>query len=141
MNRAETMTLIIRICLGLLTVSVGILVFGPFSGAEKLVGLTDKEAHVLAFYGLTGLGLLALPRVRRWDVMLVCLTLGGVIEIVQAMIGRDAEIADMLADCFGVLFAMLPMTFQSLRRAIRGEAPSTPRRRRTDRPSKLAEPA
>lgn len=135
MPRASTIVIFIRVCLVVLALTVGVLVFGPFSGAETKFDLTDKEAHALAFYALTALSLMALPRIRKWDVALACFALGGLIEVIQPMVGRDGDILDWLADSAGVLLCVLPMSFQALRSAARQE--DNPeryyRRRRTDR--------
>ncbi len=136
MSRAAKMTQLVRACLAVLTVTIAILVFGPFGGLEQKVGFTDKEAHVLAFYALTTLSLLALPKIRKWDVALICLAIGGLIEVVQAMVGRDGNVPDWLADAFGISLVMAPLIMQSLRRSMQGSRPS---RRRTDRVGANAE--
>ncbi|HTN42003.1 MAG TPA: VanZ family protein [Asticcacaulis sp.] len=130
MSRAAKMTWLVRASLAVLTVTIAILVFGPFGGLEQKVGFSDKEAHVLAFYALTGMGLLAFPKIRKWDVALVCLAFGGVIEVVQAMVGRDGNMPDWLADGLGVSLVMAPLVMQSMRRAMQGDRPS---RRQSDR--------
>ncbi|ESQ84932.1 hypothetical protein AEAC466_07700 [Asticcacaulis sp. AC466] len=131
MTRAEKMTLMIRICLVVLTMAAGILAFGPFGGQEARIGLTDKEAHVLSTFVITCLAILALPKLRKWDVALLCLVGGGLVEVVQTMTGRDGDMADWLADAFGVALVMIPMTVQSMRRSVLND---TPRRRRGDQP-------
>ncbi len=133
MSRADKITWMIRICLIVLTLTVAVLVFGPFGGDEEKLGFTDKEAHALAFYSLCTLGLLAMPRLRKWDVMLACLAFGGAIEVIQPFVGRDGNLPDWLADSFGVMLAIVPMTFENLRSRIRGSLPATPRRRASDR--------
>ncbi|CAL4866435.1 hypothetical protein MMA231_00676 [Asticcacaulis sp. MM231] len=138
MSRARNMTFMVRTCLVVLTVTIGVLVFGPFSGLEQKVGFTDKEAHALAFYALTVVALLALPKIRKWDVALACLALGGLVEVVQAMVGRDGNIADWLADALGVALVMAPLVMLSLRRSMQGQRPS---RRRTDRVGSHADKA
>jgi VanZ family protein len=136
MSRAAKITFLIRASLVLLTATVAILVFGPFSGAEERLGLTDKESHILAFYGLAALSLLAMPRMRKWDVVLICLTIGGLIEVIQPFLGRSGSITDWLADAAGVFLAVVPMMFEAARRALRGDSPAPTRtRRRSDMPS------
>lgn len=132
MSRADKITFLIRVSLIVLALTVAILVFGPFSGAERAFGLSDKEAHILAFYGLASLSLLAMPRMRKWDVVIICLTIGGLIEVVQPLIGRSGNIFDWLADGVGVFLAVVPMMFEAARRRLRGGYSSTPRRRRSD---------
>jgi VanZ family protein len=129
-SRARKMTILVRTCLAVLTVTIAVLVFGPYGGLEQKFGFTDKEAHVLAFYALTGLSLLALPKIRNWDVALICLAIGAIIEVVQAMVGRDGNIADWLADGLGISLVMAPLVMQSMRRSMQGNRPA---RRRTDR--------
>lgn len=135
MSRAAKITFLIRASLLVLTAAVAILVFGPFSGAEERLGLTDKESHILAFYALAALSLLAMPRMRKWDVVLICLAIGGVIEVIQPFIGRSGSILDWLADAMGVFLAVIPMMFEAARRSLRGESREWTRlRRRSDMP-------
>jgi len=116
-----------------LTVSICVLVFGPFSGQEARVGLSDKEAHAFAFYSLNALSLAALPRLRKWDVALVILAFGGLIEVVQSFVGRNGAIEDWAADGFGVALCLAPMMVQSLRAFMREDGlPRLPRRRQGD---------
>jgi len=117
-------------CVAFLTVAV--LVFGPFGGAEEKFGLTDKEAHALAFFGLTSLSLLAMPRLRKLDVAICLVGIGGLIEIIQSLIGRDGDIMDWLADSIGISLSVVPMYFEWIRQAARGEKTHHPRRRRSD---------
>lgn len=135
MSREAKITFLIRASLILLTVTVAILVFGPFSGAEEWFGLTDKESHILAFYGLASFGLLAMPRMRKWDVVLICLAIGGLIEVIQPFIGRSGSVMDWLADVTGVFLAVVPMMFEAARRSLRGDPREQTRmRRRSDMP-------
>ncbi len=135
MSRAAKITFLIRASLLVLTMTVAILVFGPFSGAEERFGLTDKESHILAFYALAALSLLAMPRMRKWDIVLICLAIGGLIEVIQIFVGRSASILDWLADATGVFLAVVPMMFEALRRWLRGEGRERTRmRRRSDMP-------
>lgn len=135
MSRAAKITFLIRASLLVLTATVAILVFGPFGGAEERFGLTDKESHILAFYALAALSLLAMPRMRKWDVVLICLAIGGVIEVIQPFIGRSGSILDWLADAMGVFLAVVPMMFEAARRSLRGEGRErTRQRRRSDMP-------
>lgn len=122
-----------------LTVSVCVLVFGPFGGQEAKVGLSDKEAHAFAFYVLTALSLAALPRVRKWDVALVILAFGGLIEVVQTLVGRNGNIEDWAADGLGVTLCLAPMMLQELRTFMRQDSPARlPRRRQSDQPAQAA---
>ncbi|MFP1130163.1 vanz family protein [Asticcacaulis sp. W401b] len=83
------------------------LVLGPFSGAEQVFGLTDKEAHIIAVFALTLMLQLAFSRVRRTDLALGGLVLGALIEVAQLFTGRSASV-DWLADLIDVSVATLP---------------------------------
>ncbi|MBI1359683.1 MAG: vanz family protein [Alphaproteobacteria bacterium] len=126
------MLLLVRLTLAVLVASVGILTLGPFQGAEEHLGLTDKEAHAGAFFGITFLLLMALPRMRKWDVALISVALGGLVEVLQTIVGRDGDIMDFVADSAGVAMAAIPMMVETLRGRMRGGEPEGPRRRRSN---------
>jgi hypothetical protein len=90
-----------------------------FQGAESRFGLTDKEAHALAFYLFTVVGFLALPRSRRTDMALAAIAIGGAAEIAQLLTGRDASWGDLAADSFGVFLAWGPAQAERLRKLAR----------------------
>ncbi|WP_168076529.1 VanZ family protein [Caulobacter sp. SSI4214] len=92
-----------RLALVLGSVTVAVLTLGPFQGAESHFGLTDKEAHALAFGGLLAVSFLAFPRMRRNDLAIAALVLGAAIEVAQSFTGRDGNVADWLADAFGIV--------------------------------------
>jgi len=64
----------------------------------------DKLAHFTAYFGLALLSTLAwgLRRSLVW-LFLGLVALGGGMEILQALLGRDAEWADFLANDLGIL--------------------------------------
>lgn len=115
MSRAQKAVVYIRLCLVLLAITIGILVLGPFSQAEESLGLTDKEAHIIAFFGLTVMMQLAFPRVRRMDMALGVLLLGAMIEVAQLFTGRSASVGDWLADLIGVAVATIPSYAETFR--------------------------
>lgn len=82
--------------------AVAVLALGPFQGAERLVGLSDKTAHALAFGGLLAVSFLAFPRSRRSDLAIAALVLGAGVEIAQLFGHRSASLLDWLADAAGV---------------------------------------
>jgi hypothetical protein len=96
---------------GALLLAIGglaVLMFGPFQGLEAELGLSDKAAHGLAFYGLT-VGLFATaPRLRRGDLVWVALLLASGSELLQSAVGRDGDMLDLAADAAGVMAAWLP---------------------------------
>ncbi|UAL08997.1 VanZ family protein [Caulobacter segnis] len=107
----------VTLLLGALTVAV--LTLGPFQGAERLVGLSDKEAHALAFGGLLAVSFLAFPRMRRNDLALAALILGGATEIAQIIGHRDGNFLDWLADAAGILVVHGASLIESVRKMAR----------------------
>jgi VanZ family protein len=78
----------------------------PASGAESLVW--DKALHFTAYFGLAWLATLAWGRrIRPLLILAVILALGGLLEILQNMVGRDGEWGDMLANALGGLAGMV----------------------------------
>ncbi len=138
MSRAKLLVWISRGIFVAVLVTVCVLVFGPFGGAESAFGLSDKEAHASAFFVLTSLVLLSFPKMRRWDLAWLMVGFGGFIELVQGQIGRDCDLFDWIADCVGVLVVVAPVYIDRTRIAARGQVISTPRRRKGDRSRNLA---
>ena len=68
----------------------------------------DKADHFIAYFGLAGMATLAIgPKPRlKWAVFGVIL-LGGALEILQALAGRDAELLDFVANTLGALAGAL----------------------------------
>ncbi len=62
----------------------------------------DKAKHFIAFYVLTALAVAALPASRFWRIGGVLLAFGIGIEVVQALVGRDAALGDIVADACGI---------------------------------------
>lgn len=86
---------------GVLAVVVGALTMTPPSGID-MPGNADKYAHAIAFAALA----LPLSLVRpRWipALFLVLTTYGAAIEILQPLVGRSRDIADLGADAGGIL--------------------------------------
>jgi VanZ family protein len=71
----------------------------------------DKAKHFVVFYGLTFLAAMALPKSRWWKIAAVLLTFGVAIEILQGLpiIGRDADVFDIVADVLGIGFFFGPI--------------------------------
>lgn len=107
----------VTLLLGALTVTV--LILGPFQGAERIFGLSDKAAHALAFGGLLAVSFLAFPRMRRNDLALAALVLGGATEIAQVIAHRDGNFLDWLADAAGILIVHGASMIESVRKMIR----------------------
>lgn len=92
-----------RAVLTLGAVTAAVLMLGPFQGLEQAFGLTDTVAHAVAFGGLTALAFVAFPRMRRADLAVAALILGGAVEIAQLLGGRSASLTDWTADAAGIL--------------------------------------
>jgi len=86
--------------LGALTAAT--LMLGPFQGLERMVGLDDKTAHAIAFGGLVAISFIAFPRMRRSDLAIAALLLGGGVEAAQLFGGRTASLTDWMADGAGI---------------------------------------
>ncbi len=70
--------------------------------------LWDKLLHFTAYFGLAGLAFVALGGGRRALVAaLGLIVLGGVLEILQGMIGRDMSFYDEVANTLGVAAGIL----------------------------------
>ena len=67
----------------------------------------DKAQHVLAFFCLSGLGILGYPK-SITKVSLGLVMYGGLIEIIQSLTGwRSGDLADWLADDIGILLGSI----------------------------------
>jgi VanZ family protein len=109
-----------RIFLGLAALCLAALMLAPaFQGAERYFGLTDGEAHAIAFYGLTLISILAAPRVRRNDLALAMVAIGAAMELAQSVTGRSASFSDLAADSIGVFAAWAPTQVERVRRLAR----------------------
>ena len=67
----------------------------------------DKVQHFIAYFGLALLATLAWER-RGWRlrIFLGVIALGGLLEILQGLVGRDAAWLDQLANTVGALLGM-----------------------------------
>jgi len=67
----------------------------------------DKLLHFTAYFGLAGIATVALGRLRPavWAAAGLA-SFGGILEIVQSFVGRDAEWGDELANILGAGFGL-----------------------------------
>lgn len=101
------------------SLGMAILMLGPFQGLEQMLGLDDKAAHAVAFYGVaSGLFLIA-PRQRRDDLALFVVAAAFAAELLQALTGRSVSIVDFLAGSAGVSAAWAPGRIEQLRHTFR----------------------
>jgi VanZ family protein len=78
----------------------------------------DKVDHATAYLGLALLATLGwgISRTLLW-VFLGVLTIGGILEGLQALVGRDAEWGDMLANAIGAVIGFgLACAYQAIPR-------------------------
>ncbi|MFP1130227.1 VanZ family protein [Asticcacaulis sp. W401b] len=115
MTKAPTGLRGVQVCVGILFIVIAVLTLGPFQGAESQFGLSDKEAHLLAFFCLTLLLQAALPSSRRILIIVSLLGFGALIEVVQFFTGRSANVFDFTADAVGVAMASVAALFEKLR--------------------------
>lgn len=101
------MTFLLRlVAVAVLLVSLTLMI-GPFGGAEAASGVWDKAAHFVVFgLILWSFGIL-FRRLPRLAAAVLAVVLGGAVEVVQGMVGRDASGGDLLADALGVALALL----------------------------------
>lgn len=87
--------------------------YAALAPGDDTAGLSpwDKAKHFIVFYGLTFLATMALPRSRFWKIGGVLLAFGIGIEILQGLpiVGRDADIFDVVADTLGIGFFFGPI--------------------------------
>jgi len=106
------------ILLGLYWPGFFILAHIPIPMAVRRAGMSDKTLHVLAYMLLAFLlGTAVSPdrrlswrRLRSWLVLVGVLGYGVVDELVQARVGRTADLHDYLADVVGCFIAMGVLT-------------------------------
>ncbi|MDI1282418.1 VanZ family protein [Brevundimonas sp.] len=85
------------------------LMLGPVLEIEQTARVSDKLAHVAAFFLIAGC---IEVLIWRGTVLLSCLmalVIGGLVELIQGGTGRDASWGDFLADFIGVSVAFVVM--------------------------------
>lgn len=84
-----------------------ILMLGPREWIEPLMPVSDGAAHAIAFF-LVSVALLAcFPRASRLEAAASALAFGVLMELVQALVGRGAQIDDLIANALGILIATI----------------------------------
>lgn len=102
-----------RLGFAVFVAAVAFTLYAALAPGDDTQGLIpwDKAKHFIVFYGLTFLATLALPKSRFWKIGIVLLGFGIGIEILQGLpiIGRDADIFDVVADTCGIGFFFGPI--------------------------------
>ncbi|MGH9811035.1 MAG: VanZ family protein [Terriglobia bacterium] len=110
----------------LLLPALAIVVWGELTPhPPEPVDVWDKLLHFIAYFGLSGIALVAFRPGRRAIYATSGLIFaGGVLEIVQGMVGRDASWGDELANTLGAVTGCLLgwAIVRLLERAARGQA-------------------
>jgi hypothetical protein len=86
----------------------------PVPMVARQSGMSDKMMHVLAYFTLTFLIWFAISPYKKvnwacikpWCVILAVVLYGVIDEMVQAHVGRSADVQDFMADLFGVILAL-----------------------------------
>lgn len=110
---------VLRVVAVFCVIGLTVLFLGPFTYLVDVFHVTDKEAHALAFFGVT-VGLFAIaPTWRRTDLALAAFAFGVLIEVAQGFTGRSVSLLDLTADAVGILAALVPGLVEQLRRQVR----------------------
>lgn len=104
MTRETFVRLSRRAALILFWPAVAVVVWGELLPSGDGPQIWDKLLHFTAYFGLAGIATVALGGGRRalWA-MLGLIVLGGVLEIVQGMTGRDMSVWDEVANTIGAV--------------------------------------
>jgi hypothetical protein len=101
----------------------------PPQNAVQLVPW-DKAEHFIAFYGLTGLAVAAFPRQKLLMIAVLLSGFGALIEFIQglAIVHRDRDFWDWVADTLAIAAALSPMLLVWWRREALAAGPGKARR-------------
>lgn len=121
MNQSRQLLLVRIAFVGLCVAVAPFMFLKQFQGLEGVLGLTDKAAHVIAFYGLTMALFVVVPKARRQDLCLFAVLGAIAVEIIQHFTGRSVSIGDFLAGAAGVGAAWAPGRAEEIRRSLRGD--------------------
>ena len=101
------MRLLVRVVAALIVIGLLILMIGPFGSLQQSTGIWDKAAHAVAFLFIPICLAINFP-FRRLSVLAgVSLAIGGIVELIQGEVGRDADWLDFAADAVGVAAAVI----------------------------------
>ncbi len=83
----------------------------------------DKADHFSAFFVLTGLAMVALPRQPLWRIAVALSILGAAIELIQGLpfVGRDCDFWDWVAEMVAVSAVYAVVLAAKMRRTLAGE--------------------
>ena len=83
----------------------------------------DKADHFTAFFVLTGLAMVALPRQPLWRIAAGMAVVGAVIEVIQGLpfVGRDCDFWDWVAEMCAISAVYGVILAAKLRRSLASE--------------------
>jgi hypothetical protein len=83
----------------------------------------DKADHFSAFFVLTGLAVVALPRQPLWRIAAGIATVGALIEVIQGLpfVNRDCDFWDWVAELCAISAVYAVILAARLRRSFAGE--------------------
>ena len=83
--------------------ALAIVIWGELLPGGGNIHIWDKLLHFTAYFGLAAIAAVAIGRLRPalWSGLALA-AFGGILEIVQSFVGRDAEWGDEVANVIGV---------------------------------------
>lgn len=92
----------------------------------------DKADHFSAFFVLTGLAMVALPRQPLWRIAAAMSALGAAIELIQGLpfVGRDCDFWDWVAEMVAISAVYAVVLAAKMRRSL-GDNPAQTSKMRT----------
>ncbi|RZJ47503.1 MAG: hypothetical protein EON87_00710 [Brevundimonas sp.] len=97
----------LRLLATLLIIGLLVTLLGPSTSLEQNVIGFDKVAHFTAFGGVLWAFGVLFPRRTRVQLAIAAVAFGALTEVLQGMVGRDADLLDLLADTLGIATALL----------------------------------
>jgi VanZ family protein len=96
--------LVRRILAWLFWPALALVIWGELRSHGENLEVWDKLLHFTAYFGLALIATVALRanRLTLW-VLAGLIALGGALEVIQGLVGRDADIHDEIANTLGVL--------------------------------------
>lgn len=110
-----------RVCFLLI---IALLAFFSFTGPESEVDVRsfipwDKARHVVAYFSLTLVGLLAFPSLPLVPLFGGAFLGSVIIEIAQPVVGRSFDLDDLLANGVGIAAAAACVLLSNIRDTVR----------------------
>ena len=109
-----------------LSIALAYTLYEAFKPASDGGGLFpwDKADHFSAFFVLTGLTMVALPRQPLWRIAVGMSVMGAAIELIQGLpfVGRDCDFWDWMAEMVAVAAVYAVILAARMRRTFAGES-------------------